>query len=316
MTAPSLASLLDRCSLEGVAWEATPQEGEFELRIRKLEATSLRVAWGMWTVEIGQAALHQLVGRVRTGAGVPRLLCFEAKEAELSGVTLQAVIQGRGVAVPGAAGPDAWKLAPLASAEGTVRAQITDAHLLFDADVTVPIRHGRVDFNDATVEHVGPDSRMGVSRLGFYVDAPNGRSYLYPFPSAPLAGVEFEERGALLGPGVSERGKVHLQPFVESFLRQAGAGQGPGLTQQARTLLGRTSLSGELRLGDGPIAMPGVQARLEGAAQGRNALRIRSAAMSHGVIVDIASLRLRDAVARWPSLLDSQPQEPPQTGQA
>ena len=136
--------------------------------------------------------------------------------------------------------------------------------MLFDAEVTVPIRHGQIDFNDATVEHVGPDSRMGVSRLGLYVDAPNGRSYLYQFASAPLTGVEFERRGALLSPWVSERGKLRLQPFVEALLRQADGGQSQGLTQQARLLLGRTALAGEVQLSDGLFAVPGMQAQHRG----------------------------------------------------
>ena len=34
-------------------------------------------------------------------------------------------------------------------------------------------------FNRVTVEHVGPDSSMGLSPMGLYVDAPNGRNYLY-----------------------------------------------------------------------------------------------------------------------------------------
>src|SRR5690606_37156900 len=127
-------------------------------------------------------------------------------------------------------------------------------HLLFDADVTVPIRGGRIDFNYATVEHVGPDSRMGVSKMGVYVDAPNGRSYLYQFAGATVAGVEFEHRGALLGPWVSERGKLRLREFAESMLRQGRGGPGQGLTEQARLLLGRTALSGELRLGEGRVA--------------------------------------------------------------
>ena len=86
----------------------------------------------------------------------------------------------------------------------------------------MPIRQGQVDFKDATVEHVGPDSRMGVSRLGLYVDAPNGRSYLYQFPSAPVAGVEYERRGALLGPFVTDRGNLRLQEFGEWLLRKPG----------------------------------------------------------------------------------------------
>jgi hypothetical protein len=170
--------------------------------------------------------------------------------------------------------------------------------LLFDAEVTVPIRHGQIDFNDATVEHVGPDSRMGVSRLGLYVDAPNGRSYLYQFASAPLMGVEFERRGALLSPWVSERGKLQLQTFAEALLRQAGGGQGQGLTQQARLLLERTALSGEVQLGDGLFAVPGAQARTEGSGDGLNAIGLHSEAVGSGLTFEMASLSARDAMAR------------------
>lgn len=189
----------------------------------------------------------------------------------------------------------AWALAPLAGAEGTLRAQITDAHLLFDADVTVPIRQGQVDFKDASVEHVGPDSRMGVSRLGIYVDAPNGRSYLYQFPAVPVAGVEFERRGALLGPWITDRGKLWLQPFAESLLRQLVGGQGLGLTEQTRTLLDRIALAGDVQLGDGQLAAPGLQAELAGRAEGRNAVRIHSEAAGRGLSLAIASLQVRNA---------------------
>ena len=189
-----------------------------------------------------------------------------------------------------------WLLAPLATADGTIRSKIIDAHLMFDADVTVPIRHGRIDFDDATVEHVGPDSRMGVSRLGLYVDAPNGRSYLYQFPATPLEGVEFEHRGALLGPWVSDRGKLHLQAFAEAMLRQAPGGHGPGFTEQARLLLDRTSVSGDLQLADGPFAAPGVQAELAGRAEGRNAVRIHSEAVGRGLTVELPSVLVRNAV--------------------
>ena len=35
--------------------------------------------------------------------------------------------------------PAAWELAPLAGAEGEIRAEIVDAHLVFDAQVKVPV---------------------------------------------------------------------------------------------------------------------------------------------------------------------------------
>ncbi|CAN7676631.1 hypothetical protein LJR161_005350 [Variovorax paradoxus] len=271
----------NRCTLEGVTWQSMP-DGGIELRVRRFEAMALRLASDPFVLEIDRIDVHELVARLRTEAGVPRLVSVQADKAECSGLKLHGPLvlppqiqkireASQGVdasaatpTVAGQAAADAWRLAPLNEAEGTIRGQITDAHLLFDADVTVPIRHGQIDFNDATVEHVGPDSRMGVSRMGIYVDAPNGRSYLYQFAAAPLAGVVFEHRGILLGPWVSERGKLQLQTFAESMLRQGRRGPGQGLTQQARLLLGRTSLSGELRLGEGLVAVPGLQVHLEG----------------------------------------------------
>jgi hypothetical protein len=192
------------------------------------------------------------------------------------------------------AGP--WSLGPLAGAAGAIRAEIVDAHLGFDADVTVPIREGRIQFNDATVEHVGPDSRMGVSRLGIYVDAPNGRSYLYQFGSAPASGVTYEQRGALLGALVSDRGSLQLQPFVQALLAQLAEGHGLGVTEQARMLFDRTAIQGEVRLGDGPIAAPGMQGQLAGRAAGHNTVRLHSEAVGRGLSAEIDALSVRDAV--------------------
>ena len=228
----------------------------------------------------------------------------QAREVECEGLKLQGPINiapqahkaGDASQLTDKAPADAWRLDPLGQAEGTVRAQITDAHLLFDADVTVPIRHGQIDFNDATVEHVGPDSRMGISRLGLYVDAPNGRSYLYQFPSAPMAGVEYERRGAVLGPWVTDRGKLQLQAFAEGLLRQAREGHGLGVTEQARLLFDRTAVSGDVQLGDGRFAAPGVQADLVGRADGRNVVRLHSEAVGRGLSLEMASLAVRDAV--------------------
>jgi hypothetical protein len=327
MTVPLAASILDlllglklgasdnaahdRWSLEGVAWKSG-QEGVIDAGIRQFEATALRLASGALALEIDRVAVHELAGRLRTDAGALHLTALEAAEAELSGLRLQgpvtvppqlraawqALRSTDAAATPGTAA-EAWCLGPLDAADGTIRGEITDAHLLFDADVTVPIRQGHIDFNDATVEHVGPDSRMGVSRLGLYVDAPNGRSYLYQFASAPLGGVEFERRGALLSPWVSERGKLHLKTFAETMLRQSAGGQGQGLTEQARLLLGRTALSGEVQLSDGLFAVPGLHVRLDGRANGRNKVAMHSDALGQGLTIEMASLSAGKAVVDW-----------------
>jgi hypothetical protein len=289
----------NRFSLEGLV-VAAEKEGARELGIRKLDAASLRLASGPLVVEIGRLAVHELVGLVRIEEGKPRLSSLEAARAELQDVKVhgpvvfppQAVLDA---AATNQAATGAWALGPLAAADGTIRAQIVDAHLMFDADVTVPIRQGQIRFNDATVEHVGPDSRMGVSRMGLYVDAPNGRSYLYQFSAAPLAGVEFEQRGALLG-RVSDRGSLRLQEFAEGVLLQGPSGAGQGFTTQTRQLLDRTALSGEVRLGDGKVAAPGVQAELVGRAQGRNTIRLQSQAVGRGLSAEMDSLSVQDAV--------------------
>ncbi|RZL86658.1 MAG: hypothetical protein EOP82_29225 [Variovorax sp.] len=315
----SESALRNRCSLEGITWE--PQdEGGVKVGIRNFEATALRLASGSLVFEIGRMAVHGLVGQVRSESGALQLSSVEAIEAELSGVKLHGplvmpvqvqkvrdALPAAGSVAPSAdpvgrhAAPDVPSLGPLAQADGTIRGQIMDAHLLFDADVTVPIRQGQIDFNDATVEHVGPDSRMGVSRMGIYVDAPNGRSYVYQFPSTPLAGVEFERRGALLGAWIFERGKLRLQAFAEAMLRQSGSAS-QGLTEQARLLLGRTALSGDVQLGDAPFAVPGLQAHMEGRSDGRNALVLRSEALGQGLTVEMPSISARDAVATWASV--------------
>lgn len=316
--APADQESSNRFSLEGLSLRAG-REGALQVGIQRLTAASLRVASGPLVLELEHLALHKVVALVGIEAGRPRLQALEAAGAELSGVKVQAPLT---LARPAAGEPYAlhvhggaaatgdatsrrpsagtWCLDPLGDANGTIRAEIIDAHLLFDADVTVPIREGRVDFNAATVEHVGPDSRMGASRLGLYVDAPNGRSYLYQFPSAPVAGVEFERRGAMPGPWVADRGKLLLQAFGEGLLRQCAGARGAGLTEQARLLVDRTALSGELRLGDGRFCVPGVQGETAGRAEGRNAIRLHSEAVGRGVTVELASLLVRRAVLGAP----------------
>lgn len=300
----------NRFSLESVRW--TPaSDGALEMRIGRLEAMGLQLASDALRMEIERVTVHDLLVTVHAGNDALRVGAIEARDAEFAGLKLhgplvlprqfrllwEATHPADGTALPPPA--DTWQLGPLGEIDGTIRGRITDAHLLFDADVTVPIRHGLVDFNDATVEHVGPDSRMGVSPLGFYVDAPNGRSYLYQFASAPLAGVEFERRKSLIGPWISERGKLRLRPFAESMLRQGLGSQAQGLTAQARTLLGRTALSGELRLGDGLLALPGLQVSMDGHEQGLNTVVLRSESVGRGLGAEIAALSAREIAASW-----------------
>ncbi|MBC5764008.1 hypothetical protein [Ramlibacter albus] len=279
---------------EGLSLRA--KEDGFEFTAGKLEAGSLRVATGPFVLEVARATLDDLVASARLEGGTPRIVALKAANAELSGVKVRGP-----VVLPDRVGaaPEDWCLDPLATADGTIKAQIVDAHLMFDADVTVPVRRGEVHFNEAKVEHIGPDSRMGVSRMGIYVDAANGRSYLYQFTSSPVAGVQFEQRGALLTPWVSDRGSLRLKEFGEGLLRQGQVGPGIGFTEQARLLLDRTSVTGFLQLGDGKFAVPGVHAELAGRAQQRNVVRVHSEAVGRGITAELAALSARGALLKF-----------------
>lgn len=268
--------------------------GDVEIKLAKWESSGLRLASGPHLLEVGRATLHGLVAQLRVTDGKPQLQAVQAADAELADLKIEGPMPlpswARGQAQQGG---DAWTLAPLATADGTLRAEIVDAHLMFDANVTVPIRRGVVDFNAATVEHVGPDSRMGVSKMGIYLDAANGRSYLYQFPAAPVSGVTYERRGPLPGPWASDRGSVQLQAFVEALLQQGPAGAAAAVTEQARLLLGRTAVAGEVQLGDGTVAAPGVRAELSGRTAGRNRVRLHSEAVGKGMSVHMDALSLR-----------------------
>lgn len=289
--ASSDAATGNRFSLDGLT-VGPARDGVTEIAIRRMEAASLQVASGPFNLEVGHGVVHKLVARVGIRDGLPRLLAVEAADAEVSGVKVHGPVTGPSSdATPG----HAWSFGPLAAADGAIQAEIVDAHLSFDAQVKVPIRQGRIDFGDATVEHVGPDSRMGVSRMGIYVDAPNGRSYLFQFSSPPVAGVEYEKRGAVLGPWVTDRGRLQLQAFGEWLLRQPRSGKGMGFTEQARLLFERTAASGDVQLGDGKIAAPGVQGEMAGRAEGHNAVRLHSQAVGRGVTVEMPSLLVRNA---------------------
>jgi hypothetical protein len=258
---------------------------ETAIQLARWEFGGLRIALGSHTLSVGRLVMQELVALLHAEGGAPRLQGLEAAHAQLDDVKFEGPI--------GAAAGAAWSLTPLATADGQLRAEIVDAHLMFDAQVTVPIGRGTVDFNAATVEHVGPDSRMGVSKMGLYVDAPNGRSYLYQFPATPVAGVAFERRGPLPGPWASDRGSLQLQPFVEALLRQGPVDAATAVTTQARSLLGRTAVGGEVQLGDGPFAVPGVRGELSGRTSGRNRLRLHSGAVGHGIALEMDALSLR-----------------------
>ena len=55
-------------------------------------------------------------------------------------------------------------------------------------------------------------------------------------------------------------------------------------------LFDRTAVSGQVQLGDGRFAAPGIQADMAGRAQGRNAVQVHSQAVGRGLTVQVPAL--------------------------
>src|SRR6478609_9217176 len=123
----------NRVSLEGLSCQPA-ETGALTVSIEKLAIASLRIAAGPLTLEIGQLSLQKLAAVVHIEDGKPRVSSLQAANGELSGVKAEGPLEV--AQVPTSTN---WSLAPLAAANGTIRAQIIDAALLFDANVTVPI---------------------------------------------------------------------------------------------------------------------------------------------------------------------------------
>ncbi|WP_066335645.1 hypothetical protein [Azohydromonas lata] len=193
---------------------------------------------------------------------------------------------------PAAAGEQAqWQLDALAGLDGRLQMHIDDAAWIVDAEVGVAIQGGRIDFNRMSVEHIGPDSPMGVSHMGIYADSPAGRDYLYQFTLPHVPGVRFEQRGSLFGARVTDRGSLELQPFVESLLHNAGCGTPQGRPgRNAAPALQRTRVSGELSLGDGVMGTRTQQVELAGRAQGRNRVGLSAASLGRQIVLRLPDL--------------------------
>jgi hypothetical protein len=258
------------------------------LRIERLEARDLTLHAAFGSASLASATLSGVTVRLRdtmhgataterlSGVAIGELR-LEGARAEIESVSPRTTARTA----------RSWQLAPLAALDGTLHANITDAAWIFDAAVTIPISRGRVDFNRATVEHIGPDSSMGVSRMGVYVDAPTGRHYLYLLSATHIPGASFERRGGLLPFAGADRGSIEIAPFINGWL--AGVPLGT-LAAGIRDMLARTRLSGSFLPGDGAIGEDRVRVVLTGRAQGANRVELSSASPDPGVVLRIAAL--------------------------
>jgi hypothetical protein len=283
---PLPALQLGELQMSGVSSELEPGDTP-KLRIERVEVRDLKLQTPRGLVRAARAVLSDVTVRLRTApqAGGP----LDAPESLSVGeLRLEGASVEPHAMPPRAAGPHrSWRLDPLASLDGSLHADITDATWVFDADVTIPITRGRIDFNRATVEHVGPDSSMGLSRMGIYVDAPNGRTYLYLLSATHVPGASFERRGALLPSWTGDRGSIDIQPFVEGLI--SGIPLGAPATG-ARDMLARTRVRAELQLGNGVLGDDRDRVVLAGREQGKNRIELSSAPSGTGIVLRMPEL--------------------------
>lgn len=259
------------------------------LRIERVELRDLRLVTPFARVSAATAELSNVAARLRTAphaAGALDRLAGPLTIGELRLTDARVELRVEPTRT-GNRSPAGWRLEPLAALDGTVHADVADAAWVFDADVTLPISRGRLDFNRATVEHVGPDSSMGISRMGIYVDAPNGRHYLYLLSATQVPGATFERRATLLPFGSGDRGSIDLRPFVECLLAGLPLGSLASGTQQ---MIARTRLRAELQPGDGAIASDRDRVVLTGRERGKNRIELSSTPTGPGFVLRIPEL--------------------------
>jgi hypothetical protein len=166
----------------------------------------------------------------------------------------------------------AWRLEPFASLDGTVRADITDAAWVFDADVTVPIspraRRLRPGGRSSTS---APTRRWGSTAPAIYVDAPNGRTYLYRLAAATVAGATYGPQGRL----AARLGGADRSRCSRSSSRCCPACRSARSPRESGEMLARTRIDAELRSGRRRgSATIAFASRSTGRGQGKNRIAL------------------------------------------
>jgi hypothetical protein len=254
----------------------------------------VRVQAGAATLSVTRATLAGVVLRLaRRDPGAPsEVLGLAADDIRLEGVDL-ALEPGP---LPGGSLTGPWRLDALRELEGRLRAFITDAKWVLDAEVEAPLANGRLDFNRVVVEHVGPNSSMGISRDSIHVDSPSGgRTDLFVFDIPVVPGAHLEKRRGLLS-RVTDRGSLDLEAFVRAWLdAPAGRPIGRPADHHVQGSVDRTRLDGELRLGDGALGTEPLHLVLDGRALGKNRIGLSAAVLGERLVVRMPQMSASEA---------------------
>jgi hypothetical protein len=240
-----------------------------------------RVEWG--AVDIAEAVLTGVLARLSMSSPSqqPELIEMSADHIRVGGTNC-IVNEWPAVKRTEASALDADALIDM---DGVLRAFVTDALWIIDAEIVIPVVQGRIDFDRVIVEHVGPNSSMRIGPTGIHVDAPHrARIDLLAFAMRDVAGVSPRAAGAS-----GDRGRLELAPFVRAaFAAPAGEPVARLADSRLDGALQRTRLSGELRMGNGALGTATRRVVLTGREQGSNRFEVSSLAVGQRVIVRAA----------------------------
>jgi len=245
-------------------------------------------------IDIATAVLTGVRARLSAGSSAqpPDLLEMSADKVRIEG--MNAIINRmppfRATHTP------ALHVDAMAELDGDIRAVITDALWIIDAEITASIVKGRIDFNRVIVEHIGPNSTMGIGPTGIHVTAPHrARVNLITFGAQPMPGVSLHAAGAPRS-RVRDRGRLDLAPFIQAVFASAPGHPMARLADaRLRGPLHRTRLSGELRMGNGRLGTATHSIVLTGREGGKNRIELSSLAIGKRLIVRAPQLAAASA---------------------
>jgi len=251
------------------------------LTARTLELSDVAFRAPGLAVQLGSVRLAGVQAQLRLGAQGWQLQHARCEEADLGAGSVR-------IAMAGLAPIGELTLDALQGLAGSVEMDVTDAAWVFDARIRLPVQNGEVDFNQVSVQHVGPDSRMGIGHGGLYLDAASmGRRYLVVFTGPRLPGV-------LPEPG---RGRLQLVPWLAALARLRPL-PARWANRQAEAGLGRSRLRAELRCGDGWLGAGGARVLLDGQAQGHNRCELMAAPLAGELQMNCPRARATEAEVR------------------
>jgi hypothetical protein len=286
---PARDTLLKALQASGMALRPAP-DGSLHASADRVELRNVGLQTLLGAADVVKVTLIGAALRLRVANATFDLLGLSADEVQVEDAELRAS--------PAAAALASVRVEPLSTVQGRLQASIRDAAWVIDAEILVPVVAGRVDFDRVVVEHVGPNSAIGVAREGVYVEAPHGdRIALVGFARPDIPGVRYEQRGGFAGLRTTDRGSIDVRPFAEAALR-AGMADPPWRMPAAnvRAMLDRAKLTGDLQLADGMLGSAHDHLVLDGRAEGRNGIALTAAVLGQRLVV------------RWPDLCASKAQ--------